>query len=74
MKKGDPPVMGLTKLANGITEADLKRPRKKIGLEETAAGIPQTTPGSLPPSATIVSAAEASTISPATEVSPSTPA
>ncbi|KAF2470584.1 50S ribosomal protein L16 [Lindgomyces ingoldianus] len=34
VKKGDPPVMGITKVGvNGITEADLKRPRKKLALE-----------------------------------------
>lgn len=45
MKRGDPPVMGLTKLGvNGVTEADLKRPRKKLPLEETAAKLPATTP------------------------------
>ncbi|KAF2190832.1 50S ribosomal protein L16 [Zopfia rhizophila CBS 207.26] len=43
VKKGDPPVMGITKL-NGVTEADLKRPRKKLPLEETAAKLPATTP------------------------------
>jgi hypothetical protein len=37
VKKGDPPVMGLTKVGlNGVTEEDLKRPRKKIGVEETS--------------------------------------
>ena len=40
VKKGDPPVMGLTKLANGVTEEDLKRPRKLLPLEQTAARIP----------------------------------
>ncbi|KAF2745951.1 50S ribosomal protein L16 [Sporormia fimetaria CBS 119925] len=41
VKKGDPPVMGLTKVGvNGVTEADLKRPRKKLDLEETVAKLP----------------------------------
>lgn len=40
MKKGDAPVMGITKLANGITEEDLKRPRVKLPLEQTAARLP----------------------------------
>lgn len=39
VKKGDAPVMGLTKL-NGITEEELKRPRKKLPLEELAAQLP----------------------------------
>ena len=32
VKRGDPPVMGLTKVGgvNGVAEADLKRPRKKL--------------------------------------------
>ncbi|KAF1924722.1 ribosomal protein L16 [Didymella exigua CBS 183.55] len=40
VKKGDAPVMGITKLANGITEEDLKRPRKLLPLEQQAARIP----------------------------------
>jgi ribosomal protein L16 len=41
VKKGDPPVMGTTKVGlNGITEEDLKRPRRKLPLEEMAAGLP----------------------------------
>ncbi|EDU48931.1 RplP Ribosomal protein L16 L10E [Pyrenophora tritici-repentis] len=41
VKKGDPPVMGLTKVGvNGITEEDLKRPRRKEPLEQTAARLP----------------------------------
>jgi hypothetical protein len=57
VKKGDPPVMGLTKVGvNGITEADLKRPRKKLALKEKAAKLPATTPGTLPASATTASA------------------
>ncbi|KAJ4985391.1 ribosomal protein L16p/L10e [Stagonosporopsis vannaccii] len=40
VKKGDPPVMGITKLANGITAEDLKRPRKLLPLEQTAGRIP----------------------------------
>lgn len=30
VKKGDPPVMGITKLGNGVTEESLKRARKEI--------------------------------------------
>ncbi|KAF3048071.1 mitochondrial ribosomal large subunit component [Didymella heteroderae] len=40
VKKGDAPVMGITKLANGVTEEDLKRPRKLLPLEQQAARIP----------------------------------
>jgi hypothetical protein len=37
--------MGLTKVGvNGITEADLKRPRKKLPLEEKAAKLPAAAP------------------------------
>ena len=28
--KGEPPVIGITKLTNGLTLEDLKRPRKKL--------------------------------------------
>ncbi|KAK3064010.1 hypothetical protein LTS18_010966 [Coniosporium uncinatum] len=42
VKKGDPPVMGITKVDGDITAADLKRPRKKLPLEQTAARIPST--------------------------------
>jgi hypothetical protein len=58
VKKGDPPVMGITKLKD-VTAAELKRPRKKLPLEETAAKLPAATPGMLPPSATATSAAAA---------------
>ncbi|KAJ4308253.1 39S ribosomal protein L16, mitochondrial [Neodidymelliopsis sp. IMI 364377] len=40
VKKGDAPVMGITKLANGLTEEDLKRPRKLLPLEQQAGRIP----------------------------------
>jgi len=44
VKKGDPPVMGITKVGlRGITEADLRRPRRKLPLEQTAARLPSTT-------------------------------
>ncbi|EME87762.1 uncharacterized protein MYCFIDRAFT_184666 [Pseudocercospora fijiensis CIRAD86] len=47
VKKGDPPVMGITKLGNGVTEEELRRPRKKLpepNIMSTAARIPATTP------------------------------
>jgi len=37
VKKGDPPVVGITKL-DGITLAELKRPRRAIPLGSVAAG------------------------------------
>jgi ribosomal protein L16 len=52
VRKGDGPVMGITKVGlNGITEQDLKRPRKKLPLEEVAAGIPEASPSSAAPTA-----------------------
>jgi hypothetical protein len=30
VKKGDPPVMGITKLGNGVTAESLKRARKEV--------------------------------------------
>jgi hypothetical protein len=43
VKKSDPPVMGITKVGvNGITAEDLKRPRRKLLLEQTAARLPAT--------------------------------
>lgn len=53
VKKGDPPVVGITKLKNGLTLEDLKRPRRKISL------------GALPPGATPLTTASTS-ISPTT--------
>ncbi|KXT03995.1 hypothetical protein AC578_9229 [Pseudocercospora eumusae] len=47
VKKGDPPVMGITKLGNGVTEEELRRPRKTLpepNIMSTAARIPATTP------------------------------
>jgi hypothetical protein len=47
VKKGDPPVMGITKLGNGVTEEFLKRPRKVLPaptVEGDAAIIPESFP------------------------------
>lgn len=44
VKKGDPPVMGITKLGNGVTVESLLRPRRKLPLEQTAARIPAASP------------------------------
>lgn len=46
VRKGDPPVMGITKVGNGVTEEDLRRPRKALpppNLQMTADRMPATT-------------------------------
>ncbi|KAI9720548.1 MAG: mitochondrial ribosomal large subunit component [Chrysothrix sp. TS-e1954] len=43
VKKGDPPVMGITPLKTATTESDLRRPRKKLPLEHTAQRLPGST-------------------------------
>ncbi|AEO71731.1 mitochondrial 54S ribosomal protein YmL47 [Thermothielavioides terrestris NRRL 8126] len=49
VKKGDPPVVGITKL-DGITLEDLKRPWKKLPAPESAAASPSaSTASSAPP-------------------------
>ncbi|KAK0514087.1 hypothetical protein JMJ35_003809 [Cladonia borealis] len=48
VKKGDPPVMGITKMEAGVTLADMKRPRIKLPADVKAGRIPATTPGELP--------------------------
>ncbi|KAK3168802.1 hypothetical protein OEA41_005250 [Lepraria neglecta] len=48
VKKGDPPVMGLTKVEAGVTLDDMKRPRVKLPANVKAGRIPSTTPGELP--------------------------
>jgi len=48
VKKGDPAVVGITELADGLTLEDLKRPRKKLpeieidtlSTTETASSVP----------------------------------
>lgn len=61
MKKGDPPVMGLTKMTEGVTLADMKRPRAALPGDEKAGRIPASVPTHLPdvnpPSVNPVSAA-----------------
>ncbi|KAK4998236.1 39S ribosomal protein L16, mitochondrial [Elasticomyces elasticus] len=47
VKKGDPPVMGITKLGNGVTAESLKAGRRSLpapNLEHTAGRLPATTP------------------------------
>lgn len=50
VKKGEPPVVGITKL-DGITMEELKRPRKKLPTAEAPEVAPavSTTPSSIPP-------------------------
>lgn len=44
VRKGDPPVMGITKVEEGVTLEDMKRPRVKLPGEVTAVRLPTTTP------------------------------
>lgn len=53
VKKGDPPVMGLTKVQAGVTLDEMKRPRVKLPTDVTA-----LMPGRLP-AATPTAAASA---------------
>lgn len=47
VRKGDPPVMGITKLGPGVTEEELRRPRRDLppvpNLLDTAERLPATT-------------------------------
>lgn len=40
VKKGDPPVMGITKLSEGVTAEDLRRPRLRLPDADTAGLLP----------------------------------
>ena len=40
VKKGDPPVVGVTKLGNGVTLESLKRPRRNLPLGTESAESP----------------------------------
>ena len=48
VRKGDPPVMGITKMEAGVTLKDMKRPRlnppPKLPLDITASRLSATTP------------------------------
>lgn len=51
--KNDPPVVGITKLENGLTLEDLKRPRKKLPapvVEETSTSATEASSSAPPPS------------------------
>ena len=58
VKKGDPPVMGLTKLETGVTLGDMKRPKAKLPANVKAERIPASTPGNSP-AAVLTAAASA---------------
>ena len=47
VRKGDPPVMGLTKMEAGITLDEMKRPRVKLPADIKAGKVPASMPGSL---------------------------
>lgn len=48
VKKGDPPVMGLTKIEAGVTLDEMKRPRVRLPADVKAGRIPASTSGTLP--------------------------
>jgi hypothetical protein len=47
VKKGDAPVVGITKLDDGVTMEGLKRPRRKILLDSIPVGSMSETTASL---------------------------
>lgn len=56
VKKGDPPVMGLTKMHAGVTPADIRSMRTRLPADVKAGRIPATTPGELPTASTTAAA------------------
>ncbi|KAI2632063.1 ribosomal protein L16 [Hypoxylon sp. NC1633] len=42
VKKGDVPIVGITRLVDGVTLEDLKRPRRKVSAESIQSSPPQT--------------------------------
>lgn len=44
VKKGDPPVMGITKVEAGTTLEEMQKPRLKLPMDITAGRIPATSP------------------------------
>ena len=42
VKKGDPPVMGITKIGRGVTEEMLRRPRRQVEAKMPAPSLPGT--------------------------------
>ena len=51
-------MMGLTKMENGVTLDDMKRPKVKLPADVKAQRIPASTPGTLP-TTTLTAAASA---------------
>ena len=51
VRKGDPPVMGLTKMETGVTLDDMKRPRVKLPADVKSETISASAPGNLPAAA-----------------------
>lgn len=51
VKKGDPPVVGITKLGNGVTLESLKRARREVPKDDTEAGM--TPPATILPPTSI---------------------
>lgn len=47
VKRGDAPVVGITKLEDGVTMEDLKRPRRKIPLDSIPVGSMSDTAASV---------------------------
>lgn len=48
VKKGDPPVMGLTKMEAGVTLDEMKRPRVKLPADvKTGRILPAATPNAV---------------------------
>lgn len=48
VKKGDPPVMGLTKMTQGTTLASMKNHRDRLPADMLAERLPASLPGPLP--------------------------
>ena len=44
VKKGDPPVMGITKVTEGRTLDEMKRPWAHLPMEATTTSVPATAP------------------------------
>ncbi|KAL8927175.1 MAG: hypothetical protein Q9172_001499 [Xanthocarpia lactea] len=44
VRKGDPPVMGITKVEAGMTLEEMQRPKLKLPMDVTAGRMPATTP------------------------------
>ena len=56
VKKGDPPVMGLTKMESGVTLAEMRRPMIKLPADIKSGRLPASTPGEVPAASPMVAA------------------